>query len=286
VCAAHLERARSAAEQWPGTTGYDDVRRLLAEERVDGAVVCLPIDAYVDVVRPLLDARVPVLVEKPGAPTRSDLTRLADRAAGNRTPLLVGYMKRYAPAYVAARARVAEPEFGRVSSVHARFTLGPGFSDTREWVVDNLVHPLDLLRWFGGNVVDVSAQHRGVDQGRQALALCLRHDSGAVSTAQLTTTGSWAGLAERLEVFGEGESVTVTGVDTLELGHADGSTTVRRPSYPVPLPENTTPVTTGFRPELAHFRDVIVEQAGPRTPATDAAETLGLAERVLAQILA
>jgi predicted dehydrogenase len=282
VCAAHLDRAARTAQPWPGASAYDDVRALLDRETIEAAVVCLPPDQYRPVVSALLAAGVPVWAEKPAATSSAELTALADDAAAHGAPLLVGYMKRYAPAYTHARELCYGPEFGQVSSLHVRWTLGPGFADPAEWVIDNLVHPLDLLRWFGGEVTDVAAKSLVRAPGRQALALALAHESGAVSTAQLATTASWSGPAERLEVLGDGEAVTVSNVDTVDHMRSDGAVTRRRPSYTVPLATNTTPVTTGFRPELEHFHDVVLNGTPPRTPATDAARTLALAERVRA----
>jgi predicted dehydrogenase len=254
---------------------------MLGSEDVDAAVVVVPPDAYRDVVVACLEAGLPVFTEKPGAGSVAALSDIENASARTGLPVMVGYMKRFAPAYRRALEFVRSPEFGRVTSVHARFLMGAGFRTLREYVIDNPVHVLDLMRAFAGEVDDLHAKLLSLDDRRHAIAVSMRFGSGAVGTAQLCTTASWFQENESLEVVGVEHAVAVTNVDTMTYRPPRGETLVLRPNYTVPLPQTATGTTTGFVGELEHFRAVVTEHVPCESDAASARRTLEVAERVL-----
>lgn len=282
VATNHREQAEAAARAFGGSAGYGSVADMVGGEDLDGVIVCLPPATYVDVVVPLLAAGLPVFCEKPGGGSVADLVTIEAAAAEAGQPVMVGYMKRFAPAYRAAKERIGADGFGPVTSVHAQFLMGPGFGSFTNYVIDNPVHHLDLLRWVGGDVADVHVVARSHDDNRHALALALEFESGAVGTAQFTTTYSWNHEGESLEVVGMGPSVRVANVDTVTYREPGQPAQVSRPSYTVPLPANMTPTTMGFVPELGHFRQVVQDGVACDSDVTSARRTLELAERILA----
>ena len=282
VASRHAEGASTSALAFgagPGA-GFDTVGALLAATEPAGVIVCVPAAAYRDVVLECVAGGVPVFCEKPGAASSAELAEIEAAAAGG-VPVMVGYMKRFAPAYRRAVELVAADEFGPVTSVHAQFLMGPGFGSIAGYVIDNPVHMLDMLRAVAGEVVDVNvfATTNGTD--RHAIALGCTFENGAVGTAQFTTTFNWDHEGERLDVVGTGASVTVTNVDTVTYRPAGGAAIVERPTYTVPLDRNFTGTTMGFVPELAHFKAVVTEGVPCLSDVASARRTLDLAERVL-----
>ena len=261
--------------------GFEGVGALLAASKPGGVIVCVPAVAYRDVVLECIAAGVPVFCEKPGAATVTELQEIETAAAAAGVPVMVGYMKRFAPAYRRAIEMVSADAFGPVTSVHAQFLMGPGFGSFAGYVIDNPVHMLDMLRAVAGEVAEVHAYASTNDSDRHALAVSLRFESGAIGTAQFATTFNWDHEGERLDVVGIGASVTVSNVDTVTHRPAGGPATVDRPTYTVPLDRNFTGTTMGFVPELAHFKAVVSEGARCLSDVSSARRTLELADRVL-----
>ncbi len=284
ACARHWDKANQAARTFGAERSYDDVVAMLSDGELDAVVVSVPLHAYRDVVLRCVEASLPVFCEKPGAESVATLTAVEDAARAARVPLMVGYMKRFAPAYREAIRRIRLAEFGRVTSVHVKLVVGAGASSLRSYVVDNAVHALDLLRVFGGEVAAVQAEVLSLDDRRHAVGVLVRFESGAVGTAQLASTASFHQENESLEVVGEGCSVGVLNVDTLVARPQHGPVEVQRPTYTVPLAHNFTGTTMGFVPELEHFRKVVQEGLPCESDVVSARRTLEVAERILERV--
>lgn len=284
VCARDPEHAavtarRFGAERWVGS-----VDELVALDDLDAVVVAVPPEAYAPIATRCLESGLPVFTEKPGAATRAEFERLTALSAERGVPMMVGYMKRFARGYTTAHRFVTDEAFGTVTSLHAKFVIGPSFGSLHGYLVDNPGHALDLLRMFGGEVVTCSARGRSLDGNRHAVALALEFASGAVGTAQLGTTASFFQDNELLEVIGDQHSVTVTNCDTVEMRRPTGPVEVDRPNYTVPLKQNFSGDVMGFVPELEHFREVVTDGVACRSDIASAARTFELVEQIADQL--
>lgn len=279
VCARHQDRAAEAAARWGAAQAFDDHVAMLATADLDGVIISVQAADYAPLVESCLAAGKPVLCEKPGAAGSDEALQLAALSEQTGVPVVVGYMKRFAPAYVRARDLIRSATFGRPSLATFTFAMGP-WADTalRTYVVDNPVHHLDLARFLLGDIDDIQAHHTEVDGVGHAIAVVARTSSGAVCTFNLCTTASWVQRNEYVEVFGEGESVWVENVDTCTYRPAAPPEQVWRPNYTVPGPSSHTATIMGFVPELEHFRQVASGEAANRSSLTSAAATLRTAE--------
>lgn len=280
TCATRMDRAEEIAGAFGATEAYDDVGTLLATAPIDAVLVAVPPPVYPEVVRACVDAGLPVFCEKPAGTSSDAVADLERHAAQAGVPVMVGYMKRFAPAYAEALRRASEPAFGRLTSIHVRFVVGAGFGSLRDYVIDNAVHALDLLRAFGGEVANVRVETLSLDAHRHALSVLVRFESGAVGTAQLGTTASFFQENETLDIVGEEQTMAVTNVDTLIVRPARGAVEMLRPTYTVPLPQNFTGTTMGFVPELEHFAKVVTDGVACASDLRSARKTLELAEQV------
>ncbi|WP_158564174.1 Gfo/Idh/MocA family protein [Jiangella anatolica] len=281
TCARHIERARAVADRWGAAHAYDDAEQMLAEADVDGVVVCVQPWDYAPLIRLCLTAGKPVFCDKPGAGSSAEARELAGLSSTTGVPVVVGYMKRFAPAYQRAREIVQSPEFGVPSLASFTFAVGRGFGDDlRTYLIDNPVHPLDLARYIVGELDELEARVVDTAGGGFAVAAVARASSGAVCTFNLCTTASWSQQNERVEVYGAGHAVVVENIDTCIHRPPERPEHRWRPNYTVGMPMNSSPTISGFLPELEHFRQVAVEGASNRSDMQSAAATLALAERL------
>lgn len=181
------ESAGSAAAERFGTRWVTEMD-LAA---VDAVVVASSTETHPALALEVLDARKPLLVEKPLADTLADADKIVDAAASADVPLMCGFLERYNPAVRTALEIVERPISStavRHSPYVARITTGVAS--------DLLIHDLDAtLRVFGtttptevrglfGHVHPQSLE--GSEDTADAL---LRFDGGAVASCSASRVG-------------------------------------------------------------------------------------------------
>ena len=97
-----------------------DLDELLAGPLPDAAIVSVPTSEHAAVALPLLEAGVPVLVEKPIAAEVEEARALIDAARAAGVALAVGHVERFNPAVRALEERLRDGALGRVFQFHAR----------------------------------------------------------------------------------------------------------------------------------------------------------------------
>ncbi len=195
VVDADAERARAIAGKYDGVASYTEAQRLVGG--VDAVSVAVPTLAHGAVVRPFLEAGIPVLVEKPMAATLDDADAMI-RAAGRTGTLLgVGHTERFNPAIAELARRVKRPRF---IECHRLGSFAPRSLDI-DVVLDLMIHDLDIaLSLVGGEVrsveaVGVAALTRRVDIANARLVF----ERGCV--ANLTASRISAAKTRKIRVF-------------------------------------------------------------------------------------
>jgi predicted dehydrogenase len=128
------------------------------------AILASPASTHAELARALIDAGVPVMIEKPFAHRIDGLRELVALAARKGVPLMVGYNLRFKPSLIAVRKRILDGEIGRVLSVRAE--VGQYLPDWRPdkdyrqsvsgqavlggGVLLELSHEIDYLYWMFG----------------------------------------------------------------------------------------------------------------------------------------
>jgi predicted dehydrogenase len=131
-------RADETAQATRTRAAYD-YRDVLAE--VDAVTVAVPTGLHHDTVLPFLEARVPVLVEKPIARTLAEADAMIRASVDADTVLAVGHTERFNPAVAAARPILTDPRF---IEGHRLGTF-PERSLDIDVVFDLMIHDLDVL---------------------------------------------------------------------------------------------------------------------------------------------
>jgi predicted dehydrogenase len=255
---------------------FDDVDLMLAESELDAVVVVVPPEQFAGVIGACIRRGVSVFSEKPAANDAAEAHALAAQAAEAGVVVMVGYMKRFAVGYQRAKELLGRPEFGAPTLGSFTWSMGPFADrfDVRDWLFENVVHHVDLARFFLGELSDV---HVARGPGREhTVVVTASSASGAVVSIRANTTGSWEQRNEAVELFGNGHSLYVENLDTCTYRPPERPEQVWRPNYTVPAAGNMTGATMGFATELEHFRRVISEGVACESDIASAAETLDL----------
>ena len=283
TCAAHLESAERAARTFGAPRWYDDYEKMLGKEDLDACITVLPPRLYREVITACLEHGLPVFSEKPGAETVEDAQAIMKASKKARRPVMVGFMKRFAPAYSRAREIAKTPEFGETTIYTSKFAMGRWGPDRYNYVMDNALHHIDLARYFCGNVKRCTVEANSREEGRNAYGILLAFENGAVGMLNCCTTQSWKQVNEYAEITGVGEHIYIDNVDTCIHFPDDQPARIWRPNYTVPSEENQGLFIMGFAYELRHFGEVVANGGEPEVSIADAKADLELVREVYEQ---
>jgi UDP-N-acetylglucosamine 3-dehydrogenase len=152
---ADVDRERLRGAGLSDVSGYEDYRRMLAEERLDLVSVAVPTSLHLEAALAAIERGTAVLVEKPIAASVDEGRRMVEAARKAGVLLMVGHIERFNPAVRELKRRLAAGELGRVYQVHAR-RIGPFPQRTRDvGVVRDLAsHDVDVMRYLLGSEVE------------------------------------------------------------------------------------------------------------------------------------
>jgi predicted dehydrogenase len=141
---------------------------LLAGGAPDFAVVAVPTDEHLPVVRRLAQAGVHLLVEKPLAATADEARAIIEAVRAAGVHAAVGHVERFNPALLELRHRVGAGQLGEVFLV-ATERVGPFPDRVRDVgvVKDLATHDLDLVGWLSDSRVESVAAHTAHKMGRE-----------------------------------------------------------------------------------------------------------------------
>jgi predicted dehydrogenase len=169
--------------------GYDDPRRMLAEEQLDMVSIVAPTSVHRATTMEALAAGAHVLVEKPIAASREEAEEMIATAEATGRILTVGHIERFNPAIRELQRRLASGELGRVFQVKAT-RLGPFPDRIRDVgvVVDLAPHDIDVMRFLlGADPVRIYAEvERRIHTDHEDL-FCglLKFSNGVVGTLDI-----------------------------------------------------------------------------------------------------
>jgi predicted dehydrogenase len=175
---ADINRARAdEIASSAGTQAFYDAASLVG--RVDAVTIAVPTEQHRNVALPFLEARIPVLIEKPLARSMPEADELITAAEKSGVALAVGHTERFNPAVEVARPLLHNPRF---IEVHRLGTF-PERSLDIDVVFDLMIHDLDVvLSLVNAEVTSIEAVGVPVLTGRVDIANArLRFANGCIA---------------------------------------------------------------------------------------------------------
>lgn len=281
-------RSRPAAEELMKLHGAarvsTDFADVCADPEVDVVYLCTPNSQHVDQAVSALQAGKHLFVEKPLAVTVSDCRRIvaAARAAGRQ--VMVGHGARFGRIFTAIHKLVRDGTLGDPCYVEGDYVhdLGP-FLDLpgHDWWLDEAregqlpilggaCHPLDLMRWIAGEIVEVSAYGARRNLPRapwcDTVIAALQFASGAVGKC-LVSCGAKAPYALNLSYYGTRGTVTNDRLYLAGIPHVE--------QY-MRLPIEIRPEDHTCAEELDHFLTCLRTGQTPLIDAVDGARSVAV----------
>ena len=280
ICDLERNRAEVLGGRYGWGAVYTDAAQMLEQESFDGVIVCAGGRAHPDLACQVLEAGLPVFLEKPAAIDLAGTQRIADCAAGTGLIVQVGHQKRHGTAYQRARQLVADTRsFGNIVHIDSKQLGFPVFPTFYTCMLEWQCHNLDLVMAIGGGVVEVEAKAHLVDERRGSLNALLRFESGALATLTWGTYGGPGPFAERIEIVGDANK-GVTIANAREATVFEESLGEVWTSDWNPISQNQSHVFNGYVPQLLHFVDHVRSGEQPEPSIHDEVRTM----QVLADI--
>jgi myo-inositol 2-dehydrogenase/D-chiro-inositol 1-dehydrogenase len=274
------ERGRAIAGAPRATT---DPLEAIADPDVEAVVIVTPTSTHAGLIEAGVSAGKAVWSEKPIALDLTETARVVDVIRRTGQPVQIGFMRRFDPGYVAAKARIDAGDIGRVEIFRAlgRDTYPPPVEFLRHsggLFLDMAVHDLDLARFLVGEVEEVQAwganlvDDRFVDADDIDTAVTLlRFADGALGVMETARHSEW-GYDIRTEVAGSLGKLVVDAAQRTPL------TFSRRFGFEADHHENFPDrFEVAFRAELVAFFDALAAGRTPEPGPDEALETLRLA---------
>jgi predicted dehydrogenase len=271
------ERAEAAAAPYRALAAVDSAALV---GRVDAAVVAVPAREHARAARPLLEAGIAVLMEKPFATSLDEADEIAGLAARHGALLQAAHLERFNPAVCAARSLLSRPRFLTAN----RLGPFPGRGTDVDVVLDLMVHDLDLvLDFVGASIERISARGVPVLSDEVDIANArLEFEGGCV--ADLTASRVSLKRERKLRVFQDS--------GYLSLDYAAQSLKVvrrRPPAEPGGWPSveaEAIPVPTGdpLEAQVAAFVAAARGQSAPAVGAQVGRRVLDAALQIVAEI--
>jgi predicted dehydrogenase len=209
--------ARVLAEQ-AGVPLYASLEQMLAEDRPDGVVLATPNQLHVPHAQICMNAQLPMLLEKPVAPTVAEGRVLLEQAQACQARILIGHHRAHSPIMAKAREVIAKGALGRLVSVmgSAQFYKPDQYFTDAPWrgrpgagpILLNMIHEVHNLRMLCGEITAVQAFASHAVRGlpvEDTVAVNLRFANGVLGTFLLSDTAasarSWEQTSQENRVY-------------------------------------------------------------------------------------
>lgn len=199
VAVCDLDRAK--AEATAGAHGvpsaYDDAEAMFKAEKLDFVDIVTTMPTH----RPLAELAaahgVPMIVQKPFAPTIEDCRAIVDAAAAAAVPLMVHENFRFQTPIRAVRevldsGVIGKPFFGRIAwrTAFDVYANQPYLAEEERFLLlDLVIHLFDVDRYLFGEVSELTCRTQSIKsgiKGEDAATALLGHENGVTSVVDAT----------------------------------------------------------------------------------------------------
>lgn len=146
----------------------DATKAVVQRDDIDAVFVLVSVTAVATVATTFLQAGLPTFLEKPPGLYSTETAQLAELAERRGTIAMVGLNRRFYASHLAVQQRLAQhgplatvtvEAHEDLASLPERWKAMRGsaipVAVLRRWAIANGIHALDLLRFFGGDVIEV-----------------------------------------------------------------------------------------------------------------------------------
>lgn len=284
---------------------HRDLCGLAGRDRPDAVVLATPNQLHLSHALHCMEAGLPMLLEKPIAPTVREAEELVQRAADTRAQVLIGHHRAHSLIMARAREVVAQGRLGAIVAVtgSAMFFKPDQYYADGPWrreagggpILLNMIHEVHNLRMLCGEIVAVQAFASHAARGfavEDTAAINLRFANGALGTFLLSDAAasarSWEQTSQENKAYpsyGDEDCYVIAGtfgslaVPTMRL---KTYATAEDRSWWKPFEQEVLPLVREdpLARQIEHFAQVVRGEAEPIVSAMDGLRNLRITEAI------
>lgn len=289
-----------------GVPHYRSLDELFEKDRPDGVVLATPNTLHVAHARLSMQAGVPMLLEKPVAPTVEQAEALVADIDRHGASVLVGHHRAHSPIMARAKEIIDAGTLGSLVAVmgSALFFKPDHYFADAPWrkepgagpILLNMIHEIHNLRMLCGDIVAVQAFSSHATRGfavEDTVAINLRFARGALGTFLLSDTAasarSWEQTSQENKAY-----ASYSDEDCYVIADVSGSLsipTMRLKTYGKdeerswwrPFDVSVADMTRDdpLKYQMEHFGRVVRGEAAPIVTARDGLQNLRITEAIV-----
>lgn len=195
-CDLNPEIAARVTSEYRFTHAYTDLGEMLEAEVLDGCIAITPIAATAGVAKKIIEAGIPLLMEKPPGATYQEARDICILATRKNAQAMVSMNRRFDPTLRAAVSWRGDRTLTYIKAVlHRHSRTEPDF------FTGTAIHALDALRGIAGDIGKYSVQNQRAG-GAWWYTVQLEFESGASGMLEVMPTCGH--LMESYELLGPG----------------------------------------------------------------------------------
>ena len=289
-----------------GVPLYKSIEELLAHQRPDGLVLATPNQLHVPQALQCIEAKLPILLEKPIATTVAEGEQLIKVVDATGARVLIGHHRAHSPIMAKAKEVVDSGKLGKLVAVmgSATFFKPDAYYAEGPWrreigagpILLNMIHEVHNLRMLCGDIVAVQAFSSHATRGfavEDTVAINLRFASGVLGTFLLSDTAacprSWEQTSQENKAY-----TTYQDEDCYVITGTNGALsvpTMRLKTYPRPEDRSWWKAfevgvvgmvrDDPLKHQMEHFAAVVRGEAEPLVSARDGLLNLRITEAIV-----
>jgi D-apiose dehydrogenase len=192
ICDRDPDRLKVVGDQFGIERRYLDAAELFAGEQLDFVDIATTVASHRPLVEMAAENRVPVICQKPFAPSLEDAKAMVAACAKAGVKLMVHENFRWqSPVQAVQRAidagAIGRPFFARISfrSGYDVFSGQPYLATGKRFIIEDLgIHILDIARFLLGDVETITARTARINtniSGEDVATMLMDHEGGATS---------------------------------------------------------------------------------------------------------
>ncbi|MCK6067989.1 MULTISPECIES: Gfo/Idh/MocA family protein [Microbacterium] len=255
-------RAAAAAANAPGAATFARIEDAIAAGAVDAVLIAVPGPFHEPVLMPALEARLPILCEKPLTPDSASSWQVLEREQQlDRPHIQVGFMRRFDAEYAALRALVQSGESGELLMLrcaHRNPSVPESYTQSM-LITDSVVHEFDVVPWLAGSPIrSVEVKHPrrnslSPEHLREPILVLMELENGVLVDVEMNVSVQFGYQVDTEAVFEKGLA---------RIGQPSGLQTWREGSFSIADHMSfTTRFAAAYDAQIQRWVDAVHEGA-------------------------
>ena len=192
ICDRDPARLAAVGDQFGIEARYADAEAMLRETKPDFVDIATTAPSHRPLVELAASLKIPVICQKPFAPTMADARAMVAACEAAGVPLMVHENFRWQSAILAVKkvlgaGEIGTPFFGRVSfrSAYDVYSGQPYLAEGERFIIEDLgIHSLDVARFLFGDARAITARIARINpriRGEDVATMLLAHEGAMTS---------------------------------------------------------------------------------------------------------